>query len=71
MPTNRPPSLRPMLSKRKYALFAKKVNAAVEWDIFTWSLFCAAIAMIFSPAVAHWILVSKHRVILLLIVETM
>jgi len=58
LPTNRPISLRPMLSREAYHRFACEVNEAVAWNVWSWDTVTAACACLLSPAGSHWKLVS-------------
>lgn len=58
LPTNRPISLRPVLSREAYHRFACEVNAAMSWDFWSWDVALALCAGILSPAGCHWKLVS-------------
>jgi hypothetical protein len=58
MPLSRPACLRPMLKREEYRHFAERINARVEWRLFSWEALSFFVISILAPPLSSYLMVS-------------
>jgi hypothetical protein len=58
MPLSRPACLRPMLKRQEYRQFAERINARVEWRLFSWEALSFFVISILAPPLSSYLMVS-------------
>lgn len=60
MPLNRPACLRPMLKREEYRQFAQKINARMEWTLFSWEALAFFVISLLAPPLSSYLMVRFH-----------